>query len=184
AIAEIEKDKPESQAMLADFYSSTNRLNEAIKIYQAVLAKSPDFMQGRYRLAEILLQNGDTQGATAQIDEALKKDAKDRQALLLRARVKGQGGQTEGLKAAVEDLKEVLKQEPNSRVGLYFMAQATFSLGLLDQARAFAGDLEKNYPEYLPAKLMKLQITRGTGDAKSAVEMETDLLRRLDRTAP
>ncbi|PYS66919.1 MAG: hypothetical protein DMF69_24620, partial [Acidobacteria bacterium] len=90
----------------------------------------------------------------------------------------------EGLKAAVEDLKEVLKQEPNSRVGLYFMAQATFSLGLLDQARAFAGDLEKNYPEYLPAKLMKLQITLGTGDAKSAVTMATDLLGRLDKTAP
>jgi len=184
AIAEIEKDKPESQAMLADFYSQTNRLNDAIRIYQAVLAKSPDFMQGRYRLAEILLQSGDTQGATAQIDEALKKDAKDRQALLLRARLRGQGGQTEGLKAAIEDLKEVLKQEPNSRAGLYFMAQATFSLGLLDQARAFAGDLEKNYPEYLPAKLMRVQITLGTGDPKSATTMATDLLDRLSKTAP
>jgi len=38
------------------------------------------------------------------------------------------------------------------------MAQTNFALGYLDQARAFAGDLEKNYPDYLPAKLIKAQI--------------------------
>lgn len=184
AMADLEKDKPESQAILADFYSSINRLDEAINIYKAVLAKSPDYMQGRYRLAEILLTRGDVQGATAQIDEALKKDSKDRQALLLRARMKALGGQTDGLKAAVEDLKEVLKQDPTSRPGLYFMAQAHFSLGQIDQARAFAGDLDKNYPDYLPAKLMRAQITLGSGDPKSAVTQATDLLDRIGKTAP
>ena len=90
-------------------------------------------MQGRYRLAEMLLMKGDTQGATAQVNEALKKDQSDRQALMLRARLRAQGGQTADLKAAVEDLKEVLKQEPTSRPGLYFMAQTTYQLGYLDQ---------------------------------------------------
>ncbi len=184
AMADLEKDKPESQAVLADFYSSINRLDEAIKIYQAVLAKSPDYMQGRYRLAEIMLMRGDTQGASAQVDEALKKEQKDRQALLLRARIRAHGGQTDGLKAAVEDLKEVLKQDPNSRPGLYFMAQANFSLGLMDQARSFAGELDKNYPDYLAGKLMKMQITLGSGDAKSAVALGNDLLDRLSKTAP
>ena len=37
------------------------------------------------------------------------------------------------------------------------MAQINFNLGLMDQARAFAADLEKNYPDYLPAKLMQLR---------------------------
>jgi tetratricopeptide (TPR) repeat protein len=184
AMADLEKDKPETQAMLADFYSSINRYDDAVRIYQGILAKSPDYMNGRYRLAEIMIVKGDSQGATAQIDEALKKDSKDRQALLLRARMRAQGGQTEGLKAAVEDLKEVLKQEPNSRAALYFMAQANFSLGLVDQARAFAGDLEKNYPDYLPAKLMKIQITLATGDAKSVMTLAADLLDRINKTAP
>jgi tetratricopeptide (TPR) repeat protein len=184
ALAALDPDKPESQAILADFYSSTNRVPEATKIYLDLLAKSPDFMQGHYRLGEILLMHGDTQGASAQIDEALKKDPTDRQALLLRARLRAQGGQADGLKAAIEDLKEVLKQEPNSRGGLYYMAQANFSLGLLDQARAFAGDLDKNYPDYLPAKLMKMQITLGSGDPKNASILGTDLLDRLNKTAP
>jgi tetratricopeptide (TPR) repeat protein len=184
AMAALEPDKPESQGVLADFYSTINRSDEAVKIYQDILSKAPDYLQGRYRLAEILLMRNDPQGANAQLEEAFKKDKADRQALLLRARMRAQGGRPEGLKSAIEDLKEVLKQEPNSRAGLYFMAQANFSLGLMDQARSFAAELEKNYPDYLPAKLMQLQITLTGGDPRSAVSLATDLLGRLDKTAP
>ena len=184
ALAALEADKPESQAVLADFYSAINRSDDAVRIYQDILAKSPDFLQGRYRLGEIMLTKGDTQGATAQIDEILKKDKNDRQALLLRARMKAQGGQVDGLKSAIEDLKNVLRQEPNSRPGLYFMAQLNFNLGLMDQARAFAADLEKNYPDYLPAKLMQLQMALSSGDQKGAATLASDLLARLDKTAP
>ncbi len=184
AMAALEPDKPESQAVLADFYSSINRGDDAVKIYQDILSKAPDYMQGRYRLAEILLMRNDAQGANAQLEEAFKKDKNDRQALLLRARMRAQSRRPDGLKSAIEDLKEVLKQEPNSRPGLYFMAQANFSLGHMDQARTFAAELEKNYPDYLPAKLMQLQITLAGGDHKSAVSLGTDLLDRLDKTAP
>ncbi|HUS12394.1 MAG TPA: tetratricopeptide repeat protein [Pyrinomonadaceae bacterium] len=184
ALAELDKDKPESQAILADFYSATNRSDDAVRIFQDILAKSPDYVQGRYRLAEILLMRGDTSGASAQIEEALKKDQQDRKALLLRARVRAQAGQADDLKAAVEDLKEVLKQEPSSREGLYFMAEANFNMGAIDQARVFAGDLEKNYPEYLPAKLMQVQINIAAGDPKKAVSLATDLIDRLSKTAP
>ena len=187
SLAALDADKPESQVVLADYYSAVNRMDDAIKIYQEVLAKSPDYTQGRYRLGEILLMRGDTQGATQQIEEALKKDKNDRLALLLRSRIRAQGGQPEGLKAAIEDLKEVLKQEPNSRAGLYYMAQANFGLGLIDQARAFAGELEKNYPDYLPAKLMQLQMTMYGADPngiKSGISMATELINRVSKTAP
>ena len=187
ALVALEPEKPENQAMLADFYSAIGRSDEAVKIYQDVVAKSPEFVLGRYRLAEILLMKGDTQAATNQINEALKKDQHDRQALLLRARMKAQRGQPDDLKAAIEDLKDVLKQEPNSRPGLYFMAQANYNLGLIDQARAFASDLEKNYPDYLPAKLMQLQLTMAGGkpsDYTAAIPLATDLLARVDKTAP
>lgn len=187
ALANLDAEKPESQVVLADFYSSVRRLDEAVKIYQDVLAKSPDFMQGRYRLAELLLVRGDTPGAIAQVDHALKKDKQDRQALLLRARIRAQGGQTEGLKAAIEDLKVVLNQEPNSRLGLYFMAQANFGMGLVDQARAFASELDRNYPDYLPGKLMQLQLTLLGADAngaKSTISLANELLERVSKVAP
>jgi tetratricopeptide (TPR) repeat protein len=184
ALADLDKDKPEGQSVLGDYYSAVNRLDDAVRIYQDVLTKNPEYTQGRYRLGEIMLMKGDTKGADEQIESVLKKDPTDRQALLLRARLKARSGQAEGLKAAIDDLKEVLKQEPNSKVGLYFMAQSNFSLGLIDQARVFAGDLERNYPDYLPAKLMQIQIALGTGDAKAAVSLSSDLLERLKKTGP
>jgi tetratricopeptide (TPR) repeat protein len=184
ALAELDKNKPEGPVVLADFYALTNRFDEAIKIYQAILEKSPDYMAGRYRLGEIMLMRGDIQGATAQIDEALKKDRKDRQALLLRARVRAYGGQAEGLKAAIEDLNEVLKQDPNSKSALYFSSQAHFALGMVDEARNLASDLERNYPDYLPAKLLQIQLNVAAGDQRSALASSTDLLDRLSKTVP
>src|SRR6185369_17154151 len=187
ALAGLQPEKPEGQAVLADFYWAIGRNDDAIKIYQDIVTKSPDYPQGRYRLANIMLAKGDTQGATAQLDAAFKKDQHDRQALLLRARLKAQRGQPDDLKSAIEDLKDVLRQDPNSQMGLYSMAQANYNLGLIDQSRAFASDLEKNYPDYLPAKLMQLQLTLASGkpsDYAAAIPLATDLLARVDKTAP
>ena len=184
ALAELDKGRPESQAVLGDFYASVNRLDDAVRIYQDILTKSPDYTAGRYRLGEIMLVKGDTAGANAQIAEVLKKDGTDRQALLLRGRVGLQSGEANATKAAIEDLKEVLRQEPNSKLGLYFMAQANFSLGLTDQARSFAADLERNYSDFLPAKLMQTQLSLATGDPKGAASSATELIARLGKTGP
>jgi tetratricopeptide (TPR) repeat protein len=184
ALADLDKDKPEGRAMLADFYSSVGRSNDAIAIYKEVLAKSPDYQQGHYRLSEIMIMSGDLAGAKTEIEGMLKKDVHDRQALLLRARAGMQSGQPGDLKAAVEDLKEVLKQEPNSRAGLFFMAEASFRMGQIDQARVFAGDLDRDYPDYLPAKLMQAQINLAAGDSKAALSVSNQLMDRLAKAAP
>jgi len=184
ALSDLEKDKPEGQAVLADFYSSVNRLDEAIRIYEDILSKWPGYKQGRYRLTEIMLVRGDKQKASEQIAELLKTDPQDRQALILRSRVHALGGQANDLKDAIVDLQEVLKQEPNSRMGLYYMAQTNLGLGVIDQARVFASDLERNYPDYLPAKLMQVQINLASGDPKGALRLSTELLDRLSKTGP
>jgi len=184
ALAELDKDKPEGRSVLADFYSATGRIDEAIAIYKEVVAKSPDYTQGHYRLAEVMLMKGYAAGAKDEIANILKNDAKDRQALILRARTEMQSEEPSDLKVAIEDLKEVLKQEPNSRAGLYFMAEANFRLAQIDQARAFAGDLDRNYPDYLPGKLMQVQINLAGGDAKSALQLASQLQERLAKAAP
>lgn len=181
ALAELDKDKPEGRAVLADFYSSIGRYDDAVSIYREIVSKSPDYLRGRYRLSEIMLQRGDLKGATEQVEAVLKTNARDMQALLLRSRIRLQGND---VNAAIEDLKEVLKQEPNSRTGLYFMADASFRTGKIEQARAFAGDLVKFYPDYLPAKLMQAQINFAAKDPVAAIVQTNDLMDRLSKSAP
>ena len=184
SLAELDKRKPEGRAVLGDFYSSVGRLDEAIAIYKEVLTNSPDYTQAHYRLAEIMLNRGDLAGAKKEVETVLKGDAKDRQALILRARIGMQAGQASDLKIAMEDLREVLRQEPNSRAGLFFMADASYRLGQLDQARAFTTDLIQNYPDYLPAKLMEIQINLASGDPKAAMKLAANLEERLVKAAP
>ncbi|HEV2763943.1 MAG TPA: tetratricopeptide repeat protein [Pyrinomonadaceae bacterium] len=181
ALAELDRDRPEGAAVLADFYASVNRLDDALRIYQETVAKSPDFNRGHYRIGELLLQRGDLAGALRQAEEVLKKNPNDLQARLLRGRIHLQNGKT---KEATEDLREVLKQEPNSEVGLYYMAEASFRAGQVEQARSFAGDLERFSPDFLPARLMQSQISLASGDAKTAERQATELLERLSSSAP
>jgi tetratricopeptide (TPR) repeat protein len=181
ALAELDKDKPDGSAILADFYSSVGRYDDAVNIYRNIIGKAPDYLRGRYRLSEIMLQRGDIKGATEQVEEVLKTNPRDMQALLLRSRIRLQSNDA---KAAIEDLKEVLKQEPNSRAGLYFMADASFRTGKIEQARAFAGDLVKFYPDYLPAKLMQAQINLAAKDPVAAVVQTNELMDRLSKSAP
>ena len=181
ALADLEKDRPDGRAILADFYSSIGRYDEAVAIYKDIVEKVPDYLRSRYRLTEIMLQRGDVAGATEQVSAVLKNNARDMQALLLRSRIRLQGSDASG---AIEDLKEVLKQEPNSRTALYYMADAHFRTGKVEQARAFAGDLVRLYPDYLPAKLMSAQINLAAKDIKAALAQTNELMERLSRSAP
>jgi len=181
ALADLDRDKPEGRAVLADFYSAVGRHDEAIKTYQDILAKSPDYNRAHYRLSEIMLQRGDAQGAMKQVDDVLQKNPRDKDALLLRARMTLQRGEA---KKAIEDLKEVLNQEPRDRNALYLMTEANLRAGQVDQARAFAGDLERFHSEYLPAKLMQVQVSLAAGDARAAQNLASELLDRLSKTVP
>ncbi len=183
-LATLDKDRPEGQAVLADYYVTVGRVDDAMPIYQAIIAKSPDYTQARYQLGELLLQRGDLNGAQQQAQTVLDKNKDDIGALKLRARVEMQQGLA---KKATDDLAQVLSKEPREQSALYFMTQAQLATGQLEQARSYAGDLDKYYPDYLPGKLLQAQINlRAGGEAnlKSAQRTTTDLLERLSKPTP
>lgn len=184
ALAELDKERPEGRSVLGDYYGATGRLDEAIAIYKEVIKKSLDYAQGHYRLAELFLNKGDLANARAEVDSLLQKAANDRQAMILRARIEMQSGDQNDLKAATADLQEVLKQEPYSRLGLFFIAEASFRAGQIEEARVYASELDRNYPNYLPAKLMQAQINLATGDARAALQNSAQLLDRITQATP
>jgi tetratricopeptide (TPR) repeat protein len=181
ALAEIDRNRVDGRAVLADFYAAVNRPDDAIKIYDEIVAKAPDYTRGRFRMGEIMLERGDANSAAGQADLLLKRNANDRQALLLRARVRLQNGTP---KDAIKDLEEVLKQEPNSRSALYFMAEARMRAGESEQARNLVGELIRYYPDYLPGKLLLMQINLAAKDPKSVLALSNEMLDKLSKSSP
>lgn len=181
AWAQLDWDKPEGKARLADYYATVGRFDEAASLYQEIVKNSPDYTRGRYRLGEISLQRGDAKSAGAQIEELLKVNERDMDALFLRARMLLASGKP---KDAIKDLKTVLDQDPRSKLGLFFMSEALYRDGQLEQARNSAGELERYHPDFLPAKLMQLQINFDSGDAAGVKRMADELLARLAQVAP
>ena len=179
--AQLDWDKPEGKSRLADYYATVGRYDDAAKLYEEVVKAAPDYSRGRYRLGEISLQRGDAAGAEAQVNELLKTNQRDMNALFLRARLHLGADRW---KKAGEDLKAVLEQDPRNRLGLYFMSEALYRDGQLEQARAKAGELERFHPDFLPARLLQVQIGLDSGDYDSARRLAEDLLKRLQETAP
>lgn len=179
ALAALSPDRPEGRALLADFYASTGHLDRAQQVYQDLLNSLPDYSRGRYRIGEIMLQRHDLAGAQAQVDAALKQNQYDTQAFLLRARISLERGLS---KDAIKDLEEVLKQEPSSRSGLYYMADAKARAGQLDQARGFAADLEKFYPDYINGRLLGAQISFAANDPQNALRIGNELIEQLKKS--
>src|SRR5437588_102135 len=183
AWAQLDWDKPDGRARLADYYATVGRFDDAAGIYQEIVNNKDwsDYTRARYRLGEISLQRGDAAGAKAQIDELLKRNPKDVDALFLRARMRVSSGK---LKDAIADLKTVLDAEPRSKLGLYFMADALYRDGQFEQARERAGELERYYQDFLPVKLIQIQIALDSGDADGARRIGDDLLKKLQDAAP
>lgn len=181
AWAQLDWDKPEGKARLADYYATVGRFDDAANLYQEIVKASPDYTRGRYRLGEISLQRGDTKAATDYAAELLKRNEKDADALFLRARANVTRGK---LKEAIADLKTVLDAEPRSKLGLFFMSDALYRDGQLEQARARAGELERYYQDFLPAKLLQIQIGLDSGDAEGSKRAADELLKKLQDAAP
>jgi tetratricopeptide (TPR) repeat protein len=174
--AHLDWDKAEGRARLADYYATVGRIDDAATLYQDIVKNFSDYTRGRYRLGEISLQRGDVAGARAQVDELLKANPKDTDALFLRARMRAAEGK---LRDAITDLKVVLDQEPRSKLGLYFMSDALYRDGQYEQARARAGELERFYPDFFPAKLLQIQINLDSGDFEGTRRMADDLVKKL-----
>ncbi|HVF42368.1 MAG TPA: tetratricopeptide repeat protein [Pyrinomonadaceae bacterium] len=176
AWAQLDWDKAEGRARLADYYATVGRFDDAASLYQDIVNNFKDYTRGRYRLGEISLQRGDVAGADAQAGSLLKANEKDIDALFLRARIFSAKGKT---REAIANLKTVLDQEPRSKLGLYFMSDALYRDGQYEQARARAGELERYYPDFFPAKLLQIQINLDSRDYEGARRMADELLKKL-----
>jgi tetratricopeptide (TPR) repeat protein len=180
-LAGVLENSPEGLIYLADFYARIGRESEAIQVFQNILKDTPEYARARYRLGEIYLAGKEYEKVGEQVKALLAVNNTDAQALLLSARVKLQNNSAE---EAIKDLEEILKKQPSLKSALFYMAQSRLSLGQIEQARAFIGDLEKYHPGYLPGKLLQIQASFTANEPEKALQQANQLIETAKKAIP
>ena len=107
------KSNPNDSALLVQvgaIYHTTHRFKEAAGYYQRALDTDPKNVAIRTKLASSLYRNGDIDGAIAQLNQALKYEPKDANALFDLGMIKLQG-EGDG-KGAIAAWQRLLKTNP------------------------------------------------------------------------
>lgn len=108
------KSNPNDSALLLQvgaIYHTSHRFKEAAGYYQRALDTDPKNVAIRTKLASSLYRNGDIDGAIAQLNQALKYEPKDANALFDLGMIKLQG-QSDG-KGALAAWRRLLKTNPD-----------------------------------------------------------------------
>jgi cytochrome c-type biogenesis protein CcmH/NrfG len=108
------KNNPTDSALLVQvgaIYHTTHRFQEAAGYYQRALDTDPKNVAIRTKLASSLYRNGDIDGAIAQLNQALKYQPKDANALFDLGMIKLQG-EGDG-KGAIAAWQRLLKSNPD-----------------------------------------------------------------------
>jgi tetratricopeptide (TPR) repeat protein len=162
---------------LAKFYQATNQLPLAEGIYQQVIDSEKLDAAGltaRDRLAELRVQRNDVPGAQTLIAEVLAKSPRDDDALLLRGNIALAKSDP---KAAIADLRAVLRDQPNAVGVLRVLARAHLANGepaLAEETMRRA--LEAN-PKDASIRLDLAQLLAQMGKPELAKPIAADLVK-------
>jgi tetratricopeptide (TPR) repeat protein len=75
------KDNPEVRFELADIYLINNKIDEAKKEYQKIIAMNPDNIRAREQLADLNNSTNDEDGAISQLEEIYKRTPDNKQVI-------------------------------------------------------------------------------------------------------
>ncbi len=112
------------QFLLGELYESGNQKDEALKVFEAIVAQDgvqPMGLEARNRIALIEMRADNHQRASTLIEEVLKQDKNNENALLLRAGFQISNGEFDD---AVISARTVLRDNPDSIKALGLLGQA------------------------------------------------------------
>ncbi len=180
-LVQVQENSPESRLELAEFYTRTERTDDAIAALKNILTDAPEYVRARYKLGQIYLDRKDIAGVNEQLTALFDINDNDTEALTLRARLKIQQNRPD---EAVKDLEDILKTFPSGKDALFLMAQVKLSLGQIDQGSVYITDLERYHPTYVKSGLLRIQAAFASGEPDNALKLSNDLINRVNAALP
>ena len=157
---------------------------EALAVYRQIVAadaSSPKALIARNRIASMQIEAHDFKAARATIDETLKLNARDNDALTLRA---GLALERHDAASAIADLRAVLREQPQAVTVSRTLARAHFE----NHEPALAEDVLREALQIAPADLQVrvdlAQLLSATNRAEQAVTLLEEAVTRAPADVP
>jgi len=172
-----QKDFPQGFLNAGDFYFRIRELDSAVQAYNDGMKAFPK-QRATYqkRLVETYSAQGKPVDALNLVEQLLKMDDKDPEAIAMRASLWLQAGRREQLQTAITDMQSVLSKMPDNFVLRYNLGRALLAKGENDAAKIQFQDSIKIRADYLPPRLALTQVQLQKGEMGAALQTVNEIL--------
>ncbi len=161
-------EKPGDRGAFARFLMGTGQMDKGITELEQIVKRYPDDRLNRGLLATAYVQSGKSNQAIALVDDLLKKNSKDQEALLVRARINLTVSKPQ---EAAADLREVIRVQPDSSAAHFYLGLALQAQGANNEAIQELGEALRRRPANLEARVALAQMHLEKGAYKTAMDL-------------
>lgn len=176
-IGKSTKDIEAPRMLVGDFYFKIRDFERAMRQFEEgakeLPAKKHDYQK---RIVETYIYMNKKTDAVRLVEEILKEDPKDNDALAMRASLSLQSGSKDQVDTAVSDLQTAVSRAPQNHVMRFNLAKAHAARGEGDQARIQLQEALKIRPDFQVAKIMLGQIHLQKQEFGKALEYANQIL--------
>jgi tetratricopeptide (TPR) repeat protein len=168
---------PKAEMMVGDFFLRIRELDSAMRHYQeGVKRGGADKNSYQKRIVEVLVKQNKKDEAHQLINEVLKENSNDAEAIAIRASLSLLTGTREQLQAAINDLQTVVSRMPDNPVLRYNLGKALLARGNPQAARVQFEEAIKLRPDYLLPRITLAQVFLQNRDYGRVVQMAQEIL--------
>ncbi len=171
------KSFPTGNVEVGDFFLRTKELDLALQEFQKGIAHGgKDKAMYQKREIEVLVMQDRKQEATAILNDILKENPKDDEAMAIRASLLLVNGNRDQIQSAINDLQTVVSRMPENPVVRYNLGRAQMAKGNTQQARIQFEEALKLRPDYLLPRIALAQIMQQQGEYGKVVQAASEIL--------
>ncbi len=171
------KDIEMARMLVGEFYFKIRDFERALKQFEAGATEQADKKHDyQKRIVETYIYMNKKTDAVRLVEEILKENPKDNDAVAMRASLSLQSGTKDQVDSAVSDLQTAVSRAPQNHVMRLNLAKAHLARGDGDQARVQLVEALKIRPDFQIAKMLLAQIFMQKQEFGKALEYANQIL--------
>jgi tetratricopeptide (TPR) repeat protein len=179
------KDFPLGHLTAGRFYSRIHDPDRARREFEAgIRASAKDKAAYQKEIARLLAAQGKYSEASQIVNEVLKDNPKDDQAIALQSALQLETGDPNQIQTAINNLQTLVGKEPKNPDLRYQLGRALLLKNQPAQARVQLEEAVQLWPDLIPPRLLLAQIYIGQRDYNRALQMADQVLQRDPNNLP